>query len=150
MFKFFNSQSLKLSYFSLFSIILIIYGLILSLFSVAEFPSSMQGGFFPYLSDKPIGEDGFYMIKVAWNFANNNGISYYNGEPTTGIQPLTTFFYSVISWIIIHFFDSNKWLLLRILILVGVISHILFAYLVGLLSIKLNNNAQKHKLAFIH
>jgi len=148
MFKFFNSQSLKFSYFSIFSIILIIYGLILSLFSVAEFPSSLQGGFFPYLSDKPIGEDGFYMIKVAWNIANNNGISYFNGEPTTGIQPLITFFYSVICWIIIHFFDSNKWLLLRILILVGVISHILFAYLVGLLSVKLNNNVHKHKLVF--
>ena len=138
----------KLNYFSIFSIILIIYGLILAVFSVAEFPVSLQGGLFPYLTDKPIGEDGFYMIKVAWNIASNNGISYYNGEPTTGIQPLITFFYSLICWICIHFFDSNKWFLLRILILVGVISHVLFAYLIGLLTIKLNNNVQKNKLAF--
>lgn len=148
MFKFLNSQLLKLNYFSLFSIILIIYGTTLALFSVAGFPDSLQGGFFPFLTDKPLNEDGFYMIKVAWNIANNNGISYYNGEPTTGIQPLITFFYSLICWVFIHFFDSNKWILLRFLILVGVISHILFAYLVGLLTIKLNNNEQNNKLAF--
>tara|TARA_Y100000991_G_C21958115_1_gene343077 strand:+ start:82 stop:1365 length:1284 start_codon:yes stop_codon:yes gene_type:complete len=37
---------------------------------------------------------------------------------------------------------------LRFLILVGVISHILFAYLIGLLTKRLNNNNQKDKLAF--
>ena len=132
----------KINYFSIFSIILIIYGLILAVFSVAEFPVSLQGGLFPYFTDKPIGEDGFYMIKVAWNIASNNGISYYDGEPTTGIQPLITFFYSLFCWICIHFFDSNKWFLLRILILVGVISHVLFAYLIGLLTIKLNRKKQ--------
>ena len=67
MFKFFNSQLLILNYFSIFSIILIIYGLSLALFSVAGFPDSLQGGYFPFLTDKPLDEDGFYMIKVAWN-----------------------------------------------------------------------------------
>ena len=118
MFKFFNSQLFKLNYFSIFSSILIIYGIILALFSVAGFPDSLQGGFFPFLTDKPLNEDGFYMIKVAWNIANNNGISYYNGEPTTGIQPLITFFYSLICWVFIHFFDSSIVFLLSMVLLI--------------------------------
>ena len=32
------------------------------------FPRNMQDGhLFPYLADKPVGEDGYYMLTVAWN-----------------------------------------------------------------------------------
>ena len=65
----------------------------------------------PYLSDKPIGEDGFYMLDVAWNIANNEGVTY-SEIPTTGIQPLVTLIYSGIAWINIHFLGENKWLFL--------------------------------------
>ena len=37
----------------------------------------------PYVSDKIIGEDGYYMLTVAWNLAQGHGISYNFGEQTT-------------------------------------------------------------------
>ena len=42
-------------------------------------------------------------IDAEYAIANNNGISYYNGEPTTGIQPLITFFYSLICSLYVNF-----------------------------------------------
>ena len=66
----------KYNIFLSFSIILLLYSLFLSFFSIAEFPTSLVGGYLPYLSDKPLGEDGFYMLKVAWNIANGDGITY--------------------------------------------------------------------------
>ena len=116
--------------FLLFSSLLLSYGIFLSCFSVADFPSSLKIGFLPYLSDKPVGEDGFYMLDVAWNIANNKGISY-SGSPTTGIQPLATFIYSILSWLNINFLGSNKWLLVRHIIFLGTITHIIFSYLIG-------------------
>ncbi len=116
--------------FLFFSSLLIAYGLFLSIFSVADFPTSMKVGFMPYLSDKPLGEDGFYMLDVAWNIANNKGISY-SGFPTTGIQPLATFLYSLLAWININFLGANKWLFVRHIIFFGTITHIIFSYLLG-------------------
>ncbi len=122
--------------FIFFSTIFIFYSLFLTIFSKEGFPTSPKIGFLPYLSDKPLGEDGFYMLKVAWNIASGNGITYSPGQLTTGIQPLITFFYSFFSWITIKFFDSNKWIFVRFIILIGSLSHVLLAYLVGRLSEK--------------
>ena len=80
-----------------------IYGLFLAIFSIADFPTSLVGGYLPYLSDKPLGEDGFYMLRVAWNIANGDGITYSTGQLTSGIQPIITFFYSLIAFININF-----------------------------------------------
>ncbi len=121
---------LKDKNFVFFAAIIMAYGIFLSIFSVADFPTSMKVGFMPYLSDKPIGEDGFYMLDLAWNIANNKGISY-AGLPTTGFQPLVTFLYGLLSWVNIKFLGANKWLLLRHVILLGTITHIIFSYLMG-------------------
>ena len=121
---------LKDKNFLFFSILLITYGVFLSAFSVADFPNSMKVGFMPYLSDKPVGEDGFYMLDVAWNIASNKGISY-AGIPTTGIQPLVTFIYSFLAWINISFLGANKWLFVRHIIFFGTITHIIFSFLMG-------------------
>ena len=120
-----------------FSIILFIYGLFLAIFSIADFPSSLVGGNLPYLSDKPLGEDGFYMLRVAWNIANGKGITYSTDQLTTGVQPIITFFYSLIAFININFFNSNKWLFLREIIVLGTLSHIFLSFLIGSLSVRI-------------
>jgi hypothetical protein len=79
-----------------FTVVIVSYSLLLSMGSIADFPSAMKSdSFFPYLSDKPIGEDGFYMLTVAWNLALGKGISYNMGIATTGIQPLSTFIFLI-------------------------------------------------------
>ena len=128
---------LKFNILSVFTLIFLLYGLFIAIYSIADFPSSLEGGYLPYLSDKPIGEDGFYMLKVAWNIANGQGITYSSGQLTTGVQPLTTFIYSLVAWINIHIFNSNKWLFLRNIIVLGTLSHILLAYLLAKLTVKL-------------
>jgi hypothetical protein len=42
------------------------------------------------LSDKPVGEDGYYMLTIALNIAQGHGIAYNYSLPATGIQPLST------------------------------------------------------------
>tara|TARA_B100000242_G_C43040356_1_gene485310 strand:+ start:692 stop:2284 length:1593 start_codon:yes stop_codon:yes gene_type:complete len=134
---------LKDKNFLFFSGLILAYGIFLSIFSPADFPTSMKAGFMPYLSDKPVGEDGFYMLDLAWNVASNKGLSY-AGLPTTGTQPLVTFIYSLLAWININFLGANKWLLVRHIILFGTFTHIIFSYLMGcictLLYKKQNNN----------
>ncbi len=135
---------LKDKNFLFFSILLLSYGIFLSIFSVADFPTSMKAGFMPYLSDKPVGEDGFYMLDVAWNIAKNKGISY-SGFPTTGIQPLATFIYSFFAWININFLGENKWLFIRHIIFFGTITHIIFSYLMGYICTFLYKKDNKNK-----
>jgi hypothetical protein len=110
------------------------YVLILSIGSIADFPSSMQSGqMLPFLSDKPIGEDGFYMLTVAYNLALGNGISYNFQIPTTGVQPLATILFSIIAKFNLDF-GGNKWSYLREIIVFTGLLHIFLAYLIGLLS----------------
>jgi len=71
------------------------YTLYLAAFSSSDLPSSrMHGSFFPYLADKPIHEDGFYMLTVARSIAEGNGFQYTYNSPTTGVQPLATLLYA--------------------------------------------------------
>ena len=48
--------------------VLILYTLALAIFAREGFPTSLStGSGFPYLSDQPVGEDGYYMMMAAWN-----------------------------------------------------------------------------------
>ena len=97
------------------------YGLLLSAFSREGFPESMNYGFgMPYLSDRPVGEDGYYMLTVAWNMAETGHIAYNQGKPTTGIQPLATFLYAGIASAVQRS-GGNKWLFVRWVIMANVI-----------------------------
>ena len=53
----------------LFLIGYLLYAGILAFGSRVGFPERPEAaaGAFPYLADKPVGEDGFYMLTVAWN-----------------------------------------------------------------------------------
>ncbi|MBK9284692.1 MAG: hypothetical protein IPM51_10305 [Sphingobacteriaceae bacterium] len=53
----------------------------------------------PYLADKPISEDGFYMLTVAWNFGQGKGFAYNQDFKTSGVQPLAAMLYGVLAFI---------------------------------------------------
>ena len=125
-----------------FCLLVLVYGFFLALGSHAGFPTSIRGDLMPFLSDKPVGEDGFYMLTVAWNIAQGKGITY-NGEIlTTGIQPLSTFIFAAIAkltfWV-----GGDKWTFVRFIIIFGTIIHIGLSFLVGILSTKINRKNQK-------
>ena len=125
-----------------FCLLVLFYGLFLAFGSQKGFPNSMEGNFMPFLSDKPIGEDGFYMLTVAWNIAQGKGITY-NGEIlTTGIQPLSTFIFAAIAkltfWV-----GGDKWTFVRLIIIFGTVIHIGLSFLIGILSTKINRKNQK-------
>lgn len=120
------------------------YSLALAIFSPVGFPSDMQDSHaFPYLADKPVGEDGYYMLTVAWNIAAGHGITYNFDSPTTGIQPLATFVYSGLAWIIQQL-GGDKWMLIRFIILLGAFNTILFSHLIGRIAQSMSAGPAKH------
>jgi hypothetical protein len=107
------------------------YLLILTSMSLVGFPTDLKSTHnFPYLADKPVGEDGFYMLTVAWDIAKGHGITYNYNLPTTGIQPLSTFIYAGLAWIV-QAYGGDKWIFIRIVLLFGGISLLVFAHLIG-------------------
>lgn len=130
-------------------IVLLLYTLFIAFGSLEGFPSSMATAkFMPYLADKPVGEDGYYMLTVAWNIASGNGISIRPGEFTTGIQPLATFVYAAIAKFIIFYggdrFDLPKWI-----IIFGGVNQIGFSLIMGMIARSLGKGSLKDRnLAF--
>lgn len=108
-----------------------LYGIVLALNSNGEFPQSLfHGGLFPYLIDKPVGEDGFYMLSVAWRIAHGDGITVNFSEPVTGIQPLATFLYAALAWIV-KSFGGDKLHYVRAVIVFGTACMIALCYLIA-------------------
>ena len=108
------------------------YTVFIALWSLRGFPIEIQTSFLmPFLSDKPLGEDGYYMLTVAWNIASGNGIAIRPGQVTTGIQPLATFIYAIFAWLVIAF-EGDKFDFVRTIILFGGLNQILFALIMGL------------------
>ena len=76
------------------------YVTFLALFSSSELPTQVNhGNFMPYLADKPISEDGFYMLTVAWNFGQGKGFEYNQGLKTSGVQPLATVAFGILGFV---------------------------------------------------
>lgn len=125
--------------------VLLLYTFVIAYGSLESFPSSMSTGFeMPYLADKPVGEDGYYMLTVAWNIASGHGIAIRPGEPTTGIQPLATFIYASIAKIII-LLGGDKFDLVSWVIIFGGINQIFFAVIMGKVTLGIANNIVKHR-----
>ena len=89
-----------------------------------------DGSFFPYLVDKPLTEDGFYMMTVAWNIAEGDGIKYNLNRPTTGIQPLVTFIQAGVAKIVL-LFGGAKIMFLRVMILFSALLIFIFSLAAG-------------------
>jgi len=108
-------------------LLFISFVLILSFKSNGGFPTSMNhGNFFPYIIDKPFIEDGFYMMTVAWNIAEGNGIKYNLNRPTTGIQPLVTFIQAGVAKLVLMF-GGSKIDFLRVMIIFSALLLFLFS-----------------------
>src|SRR4030067_1302488 len=115
----------------IYFLLFVSYVFILSLKSNDGFPTTIKhGNFFPYIIDKPFTEDGFYMMTVAWNIAEGNGIKYNLNRPTTGVQPLVTFIQAVIAKIVLMF-EGDKIVFLRIMIIFSALLLFLFSLVTG-------------------
>src|ERR1700682_3830059 len=98
---------------ALLAVMILAYGLVLAMSSREGFPESMDYGYgMPYLSDRPVGEDAYYMLTVAWNMAEKGRIVYNLDKPTTGIQPLATFLYAGVAYVV-QFWGGDRWLFVR-------------------------------------
>jgi hypothetical protein len=122
-----------------FSVCILIYGILLALFSHKGFPQTMNDfHFMPYLSDKPVGEDAFYYLTVAWNVAAGKGIVYNFGQPTTGFQPLIILIYSALAFVV-QFFKGDQWIFIRTVIVFNTLIFIGLAHIIGRISQKVCN-----------
>ncbi|MFZ4394487.1 MAG: hypothetical protein ACOYOU_02545 [Kiritimatiellia bacterium] len=119
------------------------YGLFLSLGSQAGFPdSAFIAGRMPYLADKPLGEDAFYMIHVAWNLASGHGPVCNEGCAVTGIQPLATLAYAMLAWVDIHL-GGDKWTFLRLVLMFNVLLLLAFSEFVGRIAATLSTRQKR-------
>jgi hypothetical protein len=81
----------------------------------------------PLLIDKPVGEDGYYMLTVAENLATTHHLAYNYGLTATGIQPLATFVYAAIA-VVTNACGGDPWTLVRAVIVFGTLLCLLFAW----------------------
>ncbi len=115
-------------------ILFLLYSVFLVTSSLSGFPEDMHDGqTSPYLAEKPIGEDAYYMLTVSWNMASGRGIVYNYDTPVTGVQPLSTIIYALIAKFVL-LLGGDKWLFLRAIILITSIFLLFFGHIVGLIS----------------
>ena len=96
------------------ALLMVAYGVALATFSPSGFPEHQHtGNAWPYVADKPFGEDGFLMLTVGWNLGAGFGPVYNQGRTTTGIQPLSTAIDGVLA-AIVQRTGGDKWTLLLV------------------------------------
>lgn len=118
----------------LISFVVATYSVCLALGAHAGFPTSPRTHtFWPWLADRPFGEDGYYMLAVAYNFAQSHHLVYTYNMPATGIQPLYTLVLAAIAFLL-RPITTDRWVLVRILILFGSALFILFSWMMGHIS----------------
>jgi hypothetical protein len=123
-----------------------VYAILLSVFSVAGFPvQEHTSAHWPWLGNKPVGEDGFYMLTVADYIAKTGHIVYNYGHPATGIQPLSTFLFAGIAWLVRRL-HGNEWTLVRAMILEGSGLFLCFAWGISFFVAGLGPRDKRHIL----
>lgn len=124
----------------------LIYFFSLSFFSLSSFPSKIvNNNFFPYLADKPVSEDGYYMLTTADNIARGKGIVYNFSQPTTGIQPLATFFYAGVAKFV-YLFSDNKSSFVRAVIAAAALLELLFVFIIYRIALLIAPGLPRNKL----
>lgn len=127
------------------SILLLTYSALLVRFSHSDFPTAMESSsHWPYLIDKPVGEDGYYMLTVAENIAHTGRILYNRAEVVTGIQPLSTYVFAGLA-LIVQSFHGNHLDLIRSTLLLGALLLVIFAAQVAVITSKLVPAAHRRK-----
>lgn len=133
----------------LLPLIFILYAIVLSFFSKGDFSESgFNNSYFPYLSERPLTEDGFYSLKIAWNIGTGKGITYNFEQPTTGFQPLYVFILSIFAFIISGF-GGDKIVFLRLVILLSGFTALLLSYVFYRLINKLNKTEHQKALMIL-
>lgn len=90
--------------------LVLMYAAMLALSATSGFPADLgDGRALPYLSDKPLGEDGFYLLTVAWNWAETGRFEYNYRRITTGVQPLAVFIFGGLARAV-QAAGGDKWL----------------------------------------
>lgn len=108
--------------------VFVLYVIFLSLFSSSEFPTyDKDNSYMPYLAERPLIEDGFYSLKIAWNIGTGKGVTYNFNQPTTGFQPLYVFLLSFFAFVVSSF-GGDKIIFLRIVILLSGLTALLLTY----------------------
>ena len=120
------------------------YSLFLAFGAIEGFPEDFKENVnMPYLSDRPVGEDGFYMLTVAWNIPLEKKICYNYGILTSGVQPLNTVALAVIAYYIQRA-GFDKWDFIRAVILFEILNLLLFSLLIYRIALELiSENADK-------
>jgi hypothetical protein len=109
----------------------LIYACLLSIYAENGFPTELrQAGFWPFLADKPVGEDGYYMLTVAWNFATKGAFEYNGDIHTTGIQPLAVVLYAALAKVTLAF-GGGKEIFVRVVVAFGGLMDVAWAFAVG-------------------
>lgn len=104
------------------------YVALLATCSPSGFPTSMvSSSHWPFLIDKPVGEDGYYMLTVADNIATKGHVVYNRGAWATGIQPLATVLFALLDWIVKVFHGSSA-ALIRSVMLLGAALFVVLAW----------------------
>jgi len=113
------------------AVLFLSYAGLLATQSVRGFSDSEPAhSLWPLLCDKPVGEDGYYMLTVAENLATTHHLVYNYAMPATGIQPLATFAYAAIA-VVVNACGGDRWTLVRAVILFGALLCVLFAWLIA-------------------
>lgn len=113
------------------------YSCFLAAFSNGGFPTSMSAGSrMPFLADKPLGEDGFYMMTVAWRWGEGKGFSYNGPYPTSGVQPLYT---AVLGGLaaLVQAVGGDRWVFARATLALGAVNLLVFSLLAGWVAVAL-------------
>ncbi len=124
-------------------IFFLVYNLILAFGSLEGSPKQHTGnGFFPYLNEKPLTEDGFYMLTVSWNIAAGKGIVYNYDIKTTGVQPLAAFLYAVPAYFV-QSFKGDKYTFIRAVIIFSALLQVIFAFFIYWIAISISKTPNK-------
>jgi len=119
------------------------YTVILALCSMEGAPKTRTGNsFFPYLSDKPLTEDGYYLLTVAWRIAEGKGFTYNRDIKTTGVQPLAALVYSIPA-LLVQNLGGSKYDFARAVLILSALLQVLFTFLVYKLALAISNDPVK-------
>jgi hypothetical protein len=129
-----------------------VYACLLAVESPSGFPPTPTTHHrWPWLGDKPVGEDGFYMLTVADNLATTHHLAYNGGLTVTGIQPLSTLVFAGIA-AVVHTREAPapaqgpvqaRWTLVRAVVLFGAALALLFAWLMARFTARLVPASQR-------
>lgn len=130
-------------------LVFLAYGGLLTWGSLRGFPQSMSPGtVMPFLSDKPVGEDGYCMLTLAWNMAEGRGPVVNLHQPTAGFQPLATLGYAILAKLI-QVTGGDKWTLVRGVILLGCLTQVTFAWVVASISAQASRDPETRAAAHL-